>query len=151
MGSGPWYGVKVSTMTIAGLAREGGVGVETVRFYQRRGLLDEPARSGGSVPGGGIRRYGTEHVRRLRFIRSAQTAGFTLDEIGELVGLNATEDRARAHELATTRLTALDLKIAELGRARDALAHLARSCVASSAGPCPIIDAFSHASDEQTG
>lgn len=143
----------VSMMTIAGLASEGGVGVETVRFYQRRGLLDEPARSGGSGVGGGIRRYGAEHVRRLRFIRSAQTAGFTLDEIGELVGLDATEDRERAHELATSRLAALDSKIAELGRARDALAHLARSCRASSSGPCPIIDAFAQERrlDERAG
>jgi len=55
-------------MTIAGLARTGGVGVETVRYYQRRGLLDTPARTAGSGLGGGIRRYGHEDVRRLRFI-----------------------------------------------------------------------------------
>lgn len=137
-------------MTIGGLAREGGVGVETVRFYQRRGLLDEPERSGASGLGGGIRRYGTEHVRRLRFIRSAQSAGFTLHEIGELVGLDVSDDRERARDLATARLTALDLKIAELGRARDALAHLAWSCSKISSGPCPIIDAFSRASEEET-
>ena len=130
-------------MTIAGLAREGGVGVETVRFYQRRGLLDEPARSGGAGIGGGVRRYDAQHVRRLCFIRSAQAAGFTLEEIGELVDLDATEDRARARHLATTRLEALDRKITELERARDALRKLARACGESSAGPCPIIDAFS--------
>ena len=66
-------------MTIAGLAREGGVGVETIRYYQRRGLLDTPER-----PGGGTRRYGEADMRRLRFIRSAQAAGFTLDEIAAL-------------------------------------------------------------------
>lgn len=132
----------MTPMTIARLAREGGVGVETVRYYQRRGLLVEPERSGGSGGGGGIRRYGAEHVRRLRFIRAAQGAGFTLDEIGELVALDATEDRERAHRLATARLTALDAKIAELERARAALRHLARACGATSAGPCPIIDAF---------
>ena len=66
-------------MTIAGLARTGGVGVETVRYYQRRGLLETPERTGGTGLGGGIRRYGEEDVRRLRFIRGAQVAGFTLE------------------------------------------------------------------------
>ncbi|HWT52247.1 MAG TPA: MerR family transcriptional regulator, partial [Caulobacter sp.] len=68
--------------TIANLAREGGVGVETVRYYQRRGLLRTPEKSGGSALSGGIRRYDAEDVRRLRFIRAAQGAGFTLDQIG---------------------------------------------------------------------
>ena len=65
--------------TIAGLAKAAGVGVETVRYYQRRGLMNEPPRSGGTGLTGGIRRYGAEDLRRLRFIRSAQAAGFTLD------------------------------------------------------------------------
>jgi len=129
-------------MTISGLAREARVGVETVRFYQRRGLLDEPARSGGIGRGGGIRRYGGEHVRRLRFIRFAQDAGFSLAEISELVSLDATEDRIRARALATSRLIALDTKIGELERARDALRELARACDECLDAPCPIIDAF---------
>ena len=87
-------------MTIAALAREGGVGVETVRYYQRRGLLDEPDRPTGAGARGGIRRYGTDDARRLRFIRSAQAAGFTLEQIGELLALDATDDRARARQLA---------------------------------------------------
>ena len=66
-------------MKIGELARKGGVGVETVRYYQRRALLDEPSRAGG------VRRYGNDDVRRLRFIRAAQGAGFTLEEIGELL------------------------------------------------------------------
>jgi len=125
-------------MTISGLARAGGVGVETVRFYQRKGLLGTPERAGG----GGVRRYGDEDVRRLRFIRSAQGAGFTLDQIGELLRLDAGEDRARARELAAGRLAALDRKIAELQEARDALRRLASACHASDEGPCPIISAF---------
>lgn len=129
-------------MTIAGLAREGGVGVETVRYYQRRGLIEEPIRSGGSALAGGIRRYGGDHVRRLRFIRSAQGAGFTLDEIAELLALDATEDRARARHIATERLAALDDKIAELELARGALRRLAHACDTSVHGPCPILDAF---------
>ena len=76
------------SMTIGGLAREGGVGVETVRFYQRRGLLGTPDRPTGTGTTGGVRRYDAEDVRRLRFIRSAQAAGFTLEEIGELLQLD---------------------------------------------------------------
>ena len=128
--------------TIAGLAREGGVGVETVRYYQRRGLLETPERTGGAGLGGGIRRYGEEDIRRLRFIRSAQVAGFTLEQIRELIELDAGEDRARARALANERLTALDAKIAELEAARKSLRRLARDCAATSGGPCPIISSF---------
>lgn len=122
--------------TIAGLAKAGGVGVETVRYYQRRGLLETPAR------GEGIRRYDMGDVRRLRFIRSAQAAGFTLDQIAELLALDAGEDRARARELARGQIAVLDAKIADLNAARTSLVKLAKECGASSAGPCPIIAAF---------
>ena len=129
-------------MTIAKLAREGGVGVETVRYYQRRGLMIEPERPAGFGRGGGVRRYGDDDVRRLRFIKTAQTAGFTLEEIGELLALDATDDRARARELARARVAALDAKIRELQTARAALNRLADSCASSNAGPCPILTAF---------
>jgi MerR family transcriptional regulator, mercuric resistance operon regulatory protein len=129
-------------MTIGALARDGGVGVETVRYYQRRGLLETPERTGGDSFSGGVRRYGEEDLRRLRFIRSAQAAGFTLEQIGELLLLDAGHDRARARALATERLAALDAKIAELQAARASLQRLATACGASSAGPCPIIAAF---------
>ena len=91
-------------MTVGKFAAAGGVGVETIRFYQRRGLLAEPNR------GGGIRRYDANDLRRLRFVRQAQTAGFTLDEIGQLLALDATDDRARAHAMAEARIVALDQK-----------------------------------------
>jgi len=130
------------TMTISGLAHAAGVGVETVRFYQRRGLLDLPERSGGTGLSGGIRRYDAEHLRHLRFIRSAQGAGFTLDQIGELLRLDAGEDRARARELAREQLGVLDARIAELEQARAALRRLAHACEASDLGPCPILAAF---------
>jgi MerR family mercuric resistance operon transcriptional regulator len=125
-----------SSLTIAKLAAAGGVGVETVRFYQRRGLLDTPTRDAG------IRRYGSHDVRRLRFIRQAQSAGFTLEEIKELLDLDASEDRPRARELAKARVKALDKRIAELERARDALRRLARECASGSDGPCPILTSF---------
>ena len=65
-----------ATLTIGRLAHRAGVNVESVRFYQRRGLLAEPAR-----PLGGIRRYDDDDARRIRFIRQSQTLGFTLDEV----------------------------------------------------------------------
>ena len=123
--------------TIGGLAEAAGVGVETVRYYQRRGLLPEPAR-----PPGEVRRYSEEDVKRLKFIRSAQAAGFTLNEIGELIALDASDDRARAREMAQARVAAIDGKIAELRQARDALAGLASDCARKRGGPCPILGAF---------
>jgi MerR family mercuric resistance operon transcriptional regulator len=126
-----------SSDTIGALAKVAGVGVETVRYYQRRGLLPEPAR-----PPGEIRRYGDVDVRRLKFIRSAQAAGFTLAEIGELLELSATDDRTKARELAQARVAALDEKIAELKDAREALAGLANTCAKKRSGPCPILSAF---------
>ena len=123
-------------LTISRLAESGGVGVETIRFYQRKGLLGTPKRDGG------IRRYGMEDVRRLRFIRAAQTAGFTLGEIRELLELDATDDRARARLLASARIEALDAKITELRRVRASLSRLAVECSSGRAGPCPILTSF---------
>ncbi len=122
--------------TIGEFADAGGVGVETIRFYQRKGLLEVPVR------GGGIRHYGREDLRRLRFIRQAQTAGFTLEEIRELLDLDAGQDRSRARELARTRIKALEAKISELQRACDALRRLASECAHGNTGPCPILASF---------
>jgi len=133
-------------LTIAALARSGEVGVETIRYYQRRGLLETPARTGGGGSGG-IRRYGAEDVRRLRFIRAAQGAGFTLEQIAELLALDSTEDRERARELAEERLVDLDEKIAQLETARAALRRLAGACAATQTGACPIIASFERGLD----
>lgn len=124
------------SLTIGQLAAAGRVGVETVRFYQRKGLLRTPTRDGA------IRRYAGEDLRRLRFIRQAQAAGFTLEEIRELLSLDAGDDRARARAMAMARLEAIDAKIAELERARGALRRLARECGEGGRGPCPILAAF---------
>jgi MerR family mercuric resistance operon transcriptional regulator len=123
-------------MTVARLGSAGGVGVETVRYYQRRGLLDVPASAGA------VRRYGPEDLRRLRFIRRAQAAGFTLEEVGELIALDRTDDRARVRELAAERVAALDARIAELKASRAALDRLRSACASGSKGPCPILEAF---------
>ena len=132
----------MTDITIAGLARAGGVGVETVRYYQRRGLLAEPPRPIGGGSGGGVRRYGSEDIRRLRFIRQAQAAGFTLEQIGELIALDAGSDRTRARALAEERIRALDARIAEMTAARASLHRLADACAHGGDGPCPILSAF---------
>lgn len=123
-------------MTIGKLATAGGVGVETVRFYQRRGLLAEPDRNGS------VRRYDETDLTRLRFIRTAQTAGFTLAEIAELLALDATDERARAREIANNRIKEIDQKIAALKNARKWLRRLADECADGGDGRCPIIEAF---------
>jgi MerR family transcriptional regulator, mercuric resistance operon regulatory protein len=126
----------LKSLTIGQLAAGGNVGVETIRFYQRKGLLETPTRESG------IRRYGSEDLRRLRFIKQAQAAGFTLEQIRELLDLDSGQDRSRARELATSRIEALDAKIAELGRAREALERLATECGQGRKGPCPILTSF---------
>ena len=123
-------------LTISRLAAAGAVGVETVRFYQRKGLLRTPSRDGG------VRRYDAEDLRRLRFVKRAQAAGFTLGEIKELLALDASDDRRRVRALAKARIAALEEKIGELQRARDALARLATTCARGATGPCPILTSF---------
>jgi MerR family mercuric resistance operon transcriptional regulator len=125
-----------SFLTIGKLAARAAVGVETVRYYHRRGLLETPSR------GDGIRRYGSDDLRRLRFIRQAQAAGFTLEEIRELLDLDATDDRGRVRSLAQERIAALDAQIAKLKLARGALKRLAEECESGEGGPCPILGAF---------
>ena len=128
-------------LTISEFARAGGVGVETIRFYQRRGLLPDPQPSRlGSRSG--RRHYGDAEVRRLRFVRAAQRAGFTLDEIAMLLELDRVNDRPSARRMASERIAMLDVKIAELETARASLARLAKACAGGPEGPCPILEAF---------
>jgi MerR family mercuric resistance operon transcriptional regulator len=128
-------------LTISELAKGAGVGVETVRFYQRRGLLADPkpSRFGGAR---GRRHYGEGELRRLRFIRAAKRAGFTLDEIARLLELDRVDDRPAAREMAHERIAALDAKIADLQQARASLTRLAKACAGGPEGPCPILEAF---------
>nr|WP_168071043.1 MerR family transcriptional regulator [Sphingomonas kaistensis] len=123
-------------MTIARLAKAAGVGVETVRYYQRRGLLVVPPSTGA------IRRYGDADVQRLRFIRSAQASGFTLEEIARLLAFDPVADRPSIRALAEQRIAALDVQIRQLQQSRSALVRLAGECGSGSDGPCPILEAF---------
>lgn len=125
-------------ITISKLARAGGVGVETVRYYQRRGLMSVPRPHGASP----YRSYAAEDVQRLRFIRRAQAAGFTLDEIGELLALDKAAHRSRVQTLAGARLAALEEQFMQIKAARRALTTLLTACREGTPGPCPIIEAF---------
>jgi MerR family transcriptional regulator, mercuric resistance operon regulatory protein len=130
-------------LTIARLAAAGGVGVETIRFYQRKGLMPVPNSAGA------VRHYDETDVQRLGFIRSAQRAGFSLKEIEELLSLDASHDRARVQALTRARLAALDAEMAELAVARAALSALLNECTrdggGGGSGPCPIIATFESA------
>jgi MerR family mercuric resistance operon transcriptional regulator len=99
---------------------------------------------------GATRRYGGEDVRRLQFIRHAQAAGFTLEEIKELLALDATDDRPRAQAMAKARAAALDKEIRKLKFARDALKKLAAECAGGGGGPCPILSAFELDADQSS-
>ncbi len=127
----------MSAMRISDLAKAGGVGLETVRFYQRKGLLATPRGDGAAG-----RHYGPDDARRLNFVRRAQTAGFTLAEIGELIELDRSDDRPRAREMASQRIAALNAEIVRLEQARQSLDKLARDCARGGSGPCPILAAF---------
>jgi MerR family transcriptional regulator, mercuric resistance operon regulatory protein len=122
-------------LTIGTLAKRSGVNVETIRYYQRRHLLHEP-----SKPLDGYRQYSLETVKRVRFIKRAQTLGFTLEEITGLLGLDERKACLETREVAAHKLILIEQKIAELSRMKKALSGLVRACDISSGGePCPII------------
>lgn len=124
--------------TISGVAQAAGVNVETIRFYQRRGLLIEPAK-----PLGGIRRYDDAEIARVQFIKAAQRIGFTLDEIAQLLRLDDGTRCAEARAIAEHKLADVRQRLSDLQRIETALAQLVDRC-ASRRGPvsCPLIDAL---------
>ena len=128
------------SLTIGKVADQGGVKVQTIRYYERRGLLPKPARSAS-----GYRKYSDEAIRRLRFIRQAQALGFSLSEIKELLslrmqpGTTCGDIRKRARQ----KIGTVNEKIEELQRIKDALSKLATACKGQ--GPtsdCPILEAL---------
>lgn len=126
----------MQTLTIGKAAKQAGVGIDTVRFYEREGLLPEAQRTMS-----GYRLYSVDDVDRLRFIRRAKTLGFSLEEIAELLQLNAAKgSRACVKRVAEQRLANLDQKLRELTAIRDALATLVQQCSGQgSLKGCPII------------
>lgn len=125
-------------LTIGRLADQAAVHVETIRYYQRRGLLAEPAR-----PLRGQRRYAEDAVRRVRFIKRAQVLGFTLEEVGSLLALDVAGACAETRELAANKLLVIERKLADLKAMRQALTALLSQCDAGATeGDCPIIHAL---------
>ena len=125
-------------MNIGQLAREAGVPIDTVRYYERNGLLPEPARRAS-----GYRNYQTSDVDRLRFVRRAKSLGFSLGEIRELLALSDRrgEDSPDLKGLAEARMSDVDRKLAELTRLRSALQRLAAPGL-DARGPCPLVHAL---------
>jgi MerR family mercuric resistance operon transcriptional regulator len=129
----------MSGMTIGRLAQAAGVSVETVRFYQRIGLIRAPAK-----PSRGIRRYSEGDTDRLRFIRRAQELGFALAEVRQLLALEEGQSCGAARSLAARKLGLVESKLADLARMRDALAALVARCERRrGAVACPIIATLS--------
>jgi MerR family mercuric resistance operon transcriptional regulator len=127
--------------TIGALAETAGVNVETIRFYQRKGLMPEPEK-----PYGGIRRYGAADLARVRFIKSAQRLGFSLDEIGELLKLEDGARCSEARRLAEHKLVDVRRKLGDLQRIESVLAELVARCSAVRGRVnCPLIASLQEA------
>lgn len=129
-----------SSFTIGVVAKRVGVAIDTIRYYEREGLLPEPMRRAS-----GYRSYGEGAIAQLRFIRRAKQLGFTLDEIRELLALSADRQRGvkAVKKRAQQRLAAIEQRIVELQRVRDGLAELVESCPGHGAPEhCPILRAL---------
>lgn len=127
-------------MRIGQVAKRAGVGVETIRFYEQKGLLVQPPRTNG-----GFREYSKEAVAKIRFIKRAKELGFSLTEIGELLSfqINPNATCADVKQRAKAKMSAVQERMKDLQRMNRALAGLVASC--SGSGPidhCPIIDCF---------
>lgn len=128
----------MTELTIGSLADEAGVNVETIRYYQRRGLMREPDK-----PMHGHRRYASDAVKRVRFIKRAQVLGFTLEQIGSLLDLDEAHACAETRDLAAHKLQVIEDKLADLKAMRKALTALMRQCDTGAVrGICPIIHAL---------
>jgi DNA-binding transcriptional MerR regulator len=128
----------VESIGIGALAKRARVRIDTVRYYERSGLLAPSSRLAS-----GYRRYGEVELARLRFIRRAQTLGFTLREIRELLALSNGRDVASVKRATQQKLTEVEARIADLERVRGALATLIVACPGHGrAGNCPILQAL---------
>ncbi|AWH17900.1 heavy metal-responsive transcriptional regulator [Stenotrophomonas sp. ZAC14D2_NAIMI4_7] len=127
-------------MNIGQLAREAGVPIDTVRYYERQQLLPTAARSAG-----GYRIFGVQDLRRLRFIRRAKALGFTLEEIAELLALSDrhAQDMGSVRDTARARLADIEQRMVELQRMQAALSQLVDACPGHGAlEQCPILAAL---------
>lgn len=121
--------------TIGALAQQAGVNVETVRYYQRRGLVPEPPR-----PLRGVRRYSEEHARRLRFIKQAQALGFSLEEVGDLLALEDGRHCREVERIATHKLALVRDRMRQLQRIEKVLGVLVERCHCNTGRMrCPLV------------
>lgn len=135
-------------LTISKTARKAGVGVETIRFYERKGLIEQPPKP----QNGGYRAYSSEVVQKIRFIRHAQELGFSLKEIEELLNLRADpgSDCSAVRNRASEKLKEVENKIAKLRKIGGALEEVIASCPSQGAlSVCSIIAAMEDSSDER--
>lgn len=133
----------MTTIGIGQLAKRSGVPIDTVRHYERIGLLKPTVRLAS-----GYRRYGEAEQKRLRFIRRGKALGFTLEEIQELLSLSASRSVAQVRQAASGRLVDVERRIAELARIRDSLRTLIAACPGHGrAEDCPILNALSQESE----
>ena len=137
---------NLENLTIGVFARTAGVNVETIRFYQRKGLLPEPDK-----PYGSIRRYGETDVTRVRFVKSAQRLGFSLDEIGGLLTLQDGTHCDEARVLGEQKLASVRQKISSLQRIERALDGLVQACCTAQGDvKCPLITSLYEGVEENT-
>lgn len=128
-------GKELENLTIGTFAKAAGVNVETIRFYQSKGLLTEPDK-----PLGGIRRYGAADVARIRFVKSAQRLGFSLDEVAQLLRLEDGTHCSEAAEIAARRLADVHARLADLARMEAVLSQLVGRCHGRKGNvSCPLI------------
>lgn len=128
----------MNSIGIGTLAKRAGVSIDTVRYYEKSGLLSPESRLAS-----GYRRYGDEQVSRLRFIRRAQELGFTLKDIRELLGISKQRDVAKVKRAAEKKLADVDARLVALTRVRDGLATLVATCPGHGrAADCPILKAL---------
>lgn len=126
------------SLSIGVLARQAGVAIDTVRYYERSGLLSPAGRLAS-----GYRRYGAEELKRLRFVRRAKSLGFSPDDIRALLSLSAEQDVARVRGAAARKLADVEQRIAELARIADGLRTLITACPGHGrAQDCPILGAL---------
>ncbi len=125
-------------ITIGRLARQAGINIETIRYYQRRGLIATPRK-----PLGGIRRYADDALARISFIKRAQELGFSLREIAELLKLGDGSCK-QTRAIAEQRLTDIEKRMRDLQSMRITLTKLIRSCREGDQPPCPIIASLKH-------
>lgn len=139
--------VQAQALTIGQVAKATGVGIETIRFYERKGLIAEPPRRVS-----GYREYAPDVIARLRFIKRAKDLGFSLDEIAEMLSLRVAPDAtcSEVRRLAQEKLARIEAKIADLQRIRGALLTLTAACPGRGpTGACPILEAIEGGADAQ--